>query len=153
MPTALKAPPFGYHTATPYLNVKAAAGLIVFMQQVFDAEVAQRLTGPDREVAHAELRIGDSLIMLSEASDHWPPMPAAVHLYVDDADASYRRALAAGAVSLLEPSDQFYGDRMAGVKDPFGNVWWLATRLEDVPGDEMERRAAQAWAQPGFSTP
>jgi PhnB protein len=148
MPTALKTPPFGYHTATPYLNVKAAVGLIAFMQQVFDAEVAQRLTGPDREVAHAELRIGDSLIMLSEASDNWPAMPAAVHLYVDDADATYRRALAAGAASVLEPSDQFYGDRMAGVKDPFGNVWWLATRLEDVPRDEMERRAAQAWAQP-----
>jgi uncharacterized glyoxalase superfamily protein PhnB len=92
---------------------------------------------------HAELRLGDSLVMIAEASAQYGPFPAMLHLYLEDVDAVYRRALAAGAAALQEPADQFYGDRTAGVRDAFGNTWWLATHIEDVPLEEMQRRASQ----------
>ena len=108
----------------------------------------ERLQTPDGRIMHAEVRIGDSVVMMGEASDDNPPIPAMLHLYLEDADAAYRRALAAGATSLREPEDQFYGDRTSGVQDAFGNQWWLATHIEDVPADEMQRwadaRARQA---------
>ena len=79
--------------------------------------------------------------MLAEASEAWKPMPGAIYLYVNDTDAIYKRALKAGAASLMEPADQFHGDRMAGVRDPFGNVWWIVTHVEDVPPEDLQRRA------------
>ena len=97
---------------------------------------------PDGSVRHAEVRIGDSHVMMGEAGGEWTPMPAGIHLYVEDCDAIYRRALQAGGTSLREPADQFYGDRSAVVRDAFGNRWSLATYIEDVSDEEMSRRMA-----------
>lgn len=113
--------PDGYHTVTPVLTVHGAAKLIEFLKQAFDAKEVYRFLGPKDIVMHAEVKIGDSMVMLGEATDEWKPMPATVALYVEDADAWYKRALRAGATSVREPADQFYGDRSAGVKDVAGN--------------------------------
>ncbi len=138
---AVKPIPDGYHSVTPYLTVPDAAGLIEFLQRAFDAQEVHRFTR-DGTVSHAEVRIGDSVVKLGQAGGEWKPMSAALHLYVPDADAVYRRALQAGATSVREPADQFYGDRMAGVQDPLGNQWWIATHIEDVSPVEMALRAA-----------
>jgi len=145
---AVKPIPDGYHTVTPYLVLRDAAGLIEFLQQAFDAEEIERMQAPDGGITHAEVRIGDSVIMMGDANESVPPMPAMIHLYLEDSDAAYQRALEAGATSLREPEDQFYGDRTGGVQDAFGNQWWLATHIEDVSPEEMRRRA-EAQAQGG----
>ena len=134
--------PDGYHSVTPYLVVQGADKLIDFLKEAFEGTEVERMTRPDGGVAHAEVRIGDSVIMMGEASGEFPAMPAMIYLYVNDADAVYKRALQARATSLEEPSDQFYGDRRAGVKDQFGNYWYMATHKEDVSPEEMARRAA-----------
>ncbi|SRR5712691_9964760 len=139
---AVKPIPEGYHTVTPYLTVQGATTLIDFLTQAFDAKELERMTRPDGAIGHAQVRIGDSVVMISESRGEWKPMPGAIYLYVNDTDAAYTRALRAGATSLMEPADQFYGDRNAGVKDPVGNLWWIATHKEDVSQDEMARRAA-----------
>ena len=100
-----------------------------------------RLAGPGGTIMHAELKIGNSMVMLGEATDAHKPMPAKIALYVEDTDAWYKRALTAGAKSLQEPADQFYGDRGAGVTDPAGNQWWIHTRIEDVSPEEIKKRA------------
>ena len=132
--------PDGYHSATPYLTVRGAETLLDFVKAAFDAEEISRMAREDGSLAHAEVRIGDSVVMLGEANEQWPPMPSTVHLYVGDCDATYLRALEAGATSLREPTDEVYGDRMAGVRDPVGDNWWIATHVEDVSADELERR-------------
>jgi PhnB protein len=136
--------PEGYHSVTPYLIVKGANELLDFVKQGFGAEQRFRMDRPDGSVGHAEVTIGDSVVMLAEASEQWPVMPGSIHLYVEDCDDAYRRAIEAGAMSLQEPENQFYGDRSGGVRDPFGNVWWIVTHVEDVPEDELARRA-EAW--------
>jgi uncharacterized glyoxalase superfamily protein PhnB len=140
----VRAIPEGYHTVTPYLIVEGASRLIDFMKQAFDAREVERMAMPDGTIRHAEVKVGDSMIMMGDAGGDWKAMPASLYLYVDDADATYRRALQAGATSLMEPADQFYGDRNAGVKDPVGNIWWIATHKEDVAPEEIKRRAAAA---------
>ena len=142
MAESVKSLPHGYHTITPYLAVQGAGKLLDFLKRTFDADEVERLERPDGSVAHAEIRIGDSRVMIGDPGDPAQAMPAMLYVYVSDADATYQRALAAGAVSLQAPADQFYGDRNAGVKDPFGNRWWMATHKEDVSPDEMKRRAA-----------
>lgn len=132
--------PVGYHAVTPYLLVAGVPRLIAFLRHAFDAQEESRYTQPDGSVMHAELRIGDSVIMMAEAGKQWPAMPSALNLYVADADATYARALRAGATKVNEPTDQFYGDRCGGVKDPCGNIWWISTHVEDVPRQELERR-------------
>ena len=117
--------PEGYHAVTPYLVVQGVPTLIDFLKQVFEAQEIMRMPRPDGTIMHGEFR----------------PMPGSLYLYVDDTDATYQRALQAGASSMMEPADQFWGDRHAGVVDPVGNHWWIATHLEDVPPDEMARRA------------
>jgi PhnB protein len=139
---AVKPIPDGYHTVTPYLSVEGASGLIDFLQEAFGAELKFKMASPDGKVGHAEVRLGDSNVMLSDVCGQWGPRTAAIYLYVPDVDATYRRAVDAGATSLHEPTDQFYGDRSAGVQDAFGNMWWIATHVEDVAPDELERRAA-----------
>ena len=134
--------PPGYATVTPYLCVSDAAKLIKFLTQAFDAKLILKMDGPDGRIMHAEMTIGDSRIMLGQ------PAPgqethAMIHLYMPDTDAIYKRALAAGATSVREPADQFYGDRSAGVRDEFGNQWYIATHIEDVSEEEMERRMAK----------
>jgi len=137
---AVKPIPEGYHTVTSYLVVRGAAQLIDFMKQAFAAAEIQRMPLPDGSIMHAEVRIGDSRVMLSEASGEYQPMPTMLHLYVEDMDTVYQRALQAGATSLRQPVDEFYGDRMGGVKDPFGNQWWIATHIEDVSPEELAQR-------------
>jgi len=134
--------PEGYHTITPFLTVQGADKLIDFMKQVFAATEIERMTNPDGTVKHAEVRIGDSVVMISEARSEWKPMPAALYLYVSEVDAVYRRALEAGATSLMEPVNTFYGNRESGVKDRFGNYWWITTHFEEVSFEEIQKRAA-----------
>jgi uncharacterized glyoxalase superfamily protein PhnB len=134
--------PEGYHRITPYLVVADGEGLLGFLRNAFGAEVLCRALRPDGAIANAGVRIGDSMMMVAQAREPWKPMPAGFYLYVPDTDATYEAALAAGGVSLLEPSDQFYGDRNAGVQDPWGNNWWIATHIEDVDEAEVQRRMA-----------
>ena len=133
--------PEGHRTVTPFLRVADAARLIDFMKQAFAATEAFRMDGPDGSVAHAEVKIGDSMVMIGQAPAD-QAMQSMLHLYVPDTDAIYKSALAAGATSIREPADQFYGDRSAGVRDAQGNEWWMATHIEDVSREEMERRMA-----------
>jgi len=128
--------PQGFHTATPYLAVPDAHKQIEFMKQVFGAEEKLRMPNADGSVGHAELKIGDSVIMTGDAGELRPML----YLYVDNVDEVYKRALVAGATSLRKPEDQFYGDRSAQVKDPLGNIWFLATAKEDVPQAEQMKR-------------
>jgi PhnB protein len=139
----VRALPEGYQNVIPYLILDgAAAGLLDFVKRVFGAVEQERMPREDGTIGHAEVRIGNSVVMISDARGEWKPMPAAIYLYVPDTDATYRDAIEAGATSLMEPADQFYGDRNAGVRDPFGNIWWIGTHVEDVPREELERRAA-----------
>lgn len=141
---AVKPRPDGYHAVTPYLIVAGAARVIEFAKATFGAQETMRLAAPGGRIGHAELRIGDSAVMLADASAEHPAMPCMLHIYVDDADATYQRALAAGATSVRPVANQFYGDRSGGVRDPSGNLWHIATHIEDVPPAEMRRRAEEA---------
>ncbi len=139
---AVKPVPEGYHTVTPYLSVNDAEKLLDFLKQAFDAK-AHVMQRPDGKIAHAEVQIGDSKIMVADAHQASQAMPSVLYMYVENVDAVYQRALAAGGTSISEPTTQFYGDRHGGVKDPEGNMWWIATHVEDVPPDELNRRAAE----------
>jgi uncharacterized glyoxalase superfamily protein PhnB len=143
MKRKVKPIPKGYHTVTPYLLVKGAAKQIEFLKKAFGAKVIDLMTGPGGSVAHAALRIGDSMVMLGEAHGKWKPMPTMIYLYVKSADATYRRALRAGAKSLMKPANQFWGDRHGGVADSFGNQWWMSTRVEDLSKAEIKRRGEE----------
>ena len=124
--------PEGYHSVNPYIVVDGAERLIAFLQAVFGGvEQGRRSLRPDGRVDHADVRIGDSLVMVSEASDRYPARPCVHFAYVDDVDATHRAALAAGAVSILAPAEQPWGDRVGGFVDPFDNRWWVATHLRD----------------------
>ena len=139
--------PDGYHTVTPYLTVDDAAIVINFLKAAFNAQVTFEMKDADGNVRHAELRVGDSMLMLGQARDEWTSRPMSFYLYVPDADAAYKSAVAAGGKSLQEPTTQFYGDRSGGVEDPQGNYWWVATHVEDVSPGEMERRQKAAMSQ------
>lgn len=139
--------PDGYHTLTPYLSVANAARAIAWYAEAFGATERFRLDAPGGMIGHAELQVGDSVLMLA---DPWPggdcvaPGPGkgsvTLHLYVPDVDAAMARAVAAGGTALRPVQDQFYGDRSGTLRDPFGHVWHLATHIEDVPPEEMHRR-------------
>ena len=141
---AVQPQPDGYHAVMPYLVVPDADRLIEFLAGAFDARETERLAAPNNRIAHAEMRIGDSVVMLGEARDGHKARTCMLYLYVPDADATWQRAVAAGATAGQAPQDQFYGDRSGSVIDPCGNEWWIATRIEDVPPDELHRRAAAA---------
>ena len=138
---AVKHIPDGFHSITPYLTVPGVAKLLEFLACAFGAKELERMTDPTGRVAHAEVLIGDSHVMLGEPGPAWTSMPSTLYLYVEDADAVYKAAIEAGAKSLMPPTDMFYGDRHGGVKDPSGNLWWIATHIEDVSPDELKRRA------------
>ena len=140
----VKPVPEGYYTVTPYLVVKGASALVDFLKRAFGATEAHVMRGPDGDIRHGDLIVGNSHVMLGEASGAWPPLPSTLYLYLPDCDAVYKQALAAGGTSIQEPKTQFYGDRHGAVKDPCGNTWWIATHVEDVAPDEMEKRAAAA---------
>lgn len=139
--------PEGYGSVTPYLIVDGAEKLLDFVKEAFGAAERMRMPGPNGTIGHAEVTIGDSMIMLADGGEERPARPGTIQLYVEDCDESYRRAMAAGATSVREPRTEFYGDRMGGVKDPVGNQWWIATHVEDVSPEEMARRSAELVAQ------
>lgn len=152
MTSKVKPIPEGYHTVTPYLYIKDAGRALEFYKQAFGATEVFRMDGPDGRVGHAEIKIGDSHIMLA---DEFPEMnarspqtiggsPVSLLLYVEDVDTVFNRAVETGAKSLKPVQDQFYGDRTGGIEDPFGHVWYIATHIEDVSPEEMHQRAAAA---------
>ena len=134
--------PDGVHTVTPYLVVEGIPKLIDFLKQAFGAQELARMARPDGGIMHAEVKIGDSIVMMGAPMGDSKAKPCSLYLYVEDADAVYQRAIQAGGTSVREPSDQFYGDRTGGVIDTSGNYWGIATHVEDVPPEEMARRAA-----------
>jgi PhnB protein len=138
----VKAVPDGFHTVTPYLVVEDAGQLIEFVTKAFGATLRYAHKRPDGKVAHAEVQIGDSILMMGSVHDDTKPIPTAIYMYVPNCDELYRRAIAAGGSSIGEPADQFYGDRHGGIKDPCGNSWWVATHIEDLSEQELERRMA-----------
>jgi PhnB protein len=154
---ATKPIPEGYNTVTPYLAVDDAAAAIEYYKKVFGARESVRMDGPDNTIAHAELDIGDSKIMLSDPfpqSSTKPPKElggtsASVFIYVEDVDAIVKKAVDGGATITMEVQDQFWGDRFGSITDPFGHSWSIATHVEDVPPEEMEERAKAAMAQMG----
>ncbi|WP_339733452.1 VOC family protein [uncultured Gimesia sp.] len=134
--------PKGYHTVTPYLLVEGATEMIEFLKTVFDATPVM-ISHHEDKIGHACLQIGDSLIELADACEEWGQTSAAIHLYVPDVDATYQKALEAGAINLREPSDQFYGERSGSVKDPYGIQWHIATQIEELANEELLRRAEE----------
>lgn len=145
---AVRPIPEGYHTATPYLIVKGAAEAIDFYKKAFGAAELFRMEAPDGKLGHAEIKVGDSPVMLA---DEHPEMsyvgpnslggtPVSILLYVEDVDALFEQAIAAGGEVMKPIQNQFYGDRSGTLKDPFGHVWTLATHVEDVELEELRRR-------------
>ncbi len=132
--------PEGYHSITPYFTVTGVSRLMDFLTAAFGAKEIYRMNKPDGSVWHAEMQIGDSRVMMGEANEQWKPRPCNLYLYVEDVDAMYRRAVAAGGKSIAEPKTQAYGDRHGGVEDPSGNQWWIATHVEDLSPQEIEAR-------------
>ena len=139
--------PAGFHSITPYVMAKEAARLMAFLKEALGAEEKHVTKGPDGSIMHATLLIGTSMLMLSEARKEWPAQPTGFYLYVPNVDEMYQRALRAGAESIHEPRNEFYGDRMGGVKDPSGNSWWIGTHVEDVSEGEMARRREALFAR------
>ena len=152
---AVQNPPQGFHTLTPYMTVKNARAALDFYAKAFGAEKVLLLDMPDGSVAHAEIRIGDSVVMLAEENESWgnkSPVtlggsPMFLMAYVVDVDAAFRRALDAGASEVRPVADQFYGDRSGTLKDPFGHQWTLSTHIEDVSEAEAQRRMEAEFAK------
>jgi len=151
---SVKPIPEGFHSVTPYLGVEKAAEAIEFYKKAFGAIEAMRLDMPDGRVGHAELRIGDSPIMLGSPCDESAfgsprdgHTSVGLHVYVNDVDAQYKQAIAAGGTPISEPKDQFYGDRSGTLKDPFGHVWFLATHKEDLTEAQIRQRAMEMFKQ------
>jgi PhnB protein len=149
--------PEGYHTATPYLIVKNAAKAIDFYSRAFGATELMRFPDPSGKIGHAEIKIGDSVIMLADEfpeMEHKSPQTlggtaSSIMLYVDDADTVFKRAIASGAKQIRPVEDQFYGDRSGFLQDPFGHQWAISTHVEDVPPEEMKQRMEAAQKQAG----
>jgi PhnB protein len=138
MPT--KPIPEGFHSITPYLFADGAARLIKFISAAFAGEVMFQQKRPDNTVMHATIRIGDSIVMLADPTPEFGAMPSSIYLYVPDCDAVYQRALDSGGVSVFPMMTLPSGERYGGVKDPCGNIWWIATHAEDVAPEEQARR-------------
>jgi PhnB protein len=132
--------PEGYTAVTPWIISRNTAGLLDFVRDAFGAEELARVVGEDGSIGHAEFRIGDAIVMGFDAKPDWPDTPAFLRLYVDDADDTFRRAVEAGATPITEVTHLFWGDRVGRVRDPFGNLWWIQARVEDVDEAEMGRR-------------
>jgi PhnB protein len=152
--SAVKAIPSGHRTVTPYLSIKNAAKALEFYKKAFGAAETYKLMIPDGRLGHAEIRLGDSAIMLADeflefggkAPDTLGGSPVSIHLYVEDVDTFVKKAVAAGAKERKPVTDQFYGDRSGQLEDPFGHLWWVATHKEDVPPEELQKRAQAMFA-------
>ena len=148
--TKVKAIPDGYHSVTPYLIIDGAARAIDFYKRAFDAKELLRIPSPGDKIGHAEIKIGDSVIMLADehpemdarSPTHFGGSPVSIMVYVEDVDRQFKQAIAAGATAVRPIADQFYGDRSGTLKDPFGHSWHLSTHKEDVSMEEMNRRMA-----------
>lgn len=157
MPSKVKPIPEGYRTVTPYLVVDNGAAALDFYRRAFGAKETMRMEGPDGKIAHAELKIGDSMIMLAEempgtgtrAPRSIGGTTAGVFLYLEDVDSAFKQAVSAGAKVDQAPTDQFWGDRYGRLTDPFGHSWSLATHKEEVSHEEMARRSREAMAKMG----
>ncbi|MDQ4149540.1 MAG: VOC family protein [Actinomycetota bacterium] len=144
--------PEGYPRVTPYICVDGAAAAIDFYTRVFGATERTRMPAPGGKIGHAEITLGDSLIMLTDEAPEmgvqspkaYGGSPVSLHLYVEDVDDVFTRAVEAGGKAVTEPQDHFYGDRSGTLEDPFGHIWYVSTRIEDVAPEEMARRAEQA---------
>lgn len=152
MTKSVKPIPEGYHSVTPYLVVRGASAALEFYKQAFGAQEQLRIDGPDGKIGHAEIKIGDSHIMLADESPemgHKGPQtlggsPIGIMLYMENVDAVMEQAVKAGAKVTRPVADQFYGDRIGGIEDPFGHQWHIATHIEDMSVEELKRRAAEA---------
>lgn len=155
MPRKVKPIPKGYHAVTPYLIAHDATQAIAFYKKALGAKLRMKMPGPDGKIGHAELEIGDSVVMLADENPAWGARspktiggsPVALVVYVKNVDAQVKKALAAGAKLVRPIEDKFYGDRMGTVEDPFGYQWHLSTHIEDVPPREMAKRAKAAAQQ------
>ena len=151
----VKAVPEGYHTITPYLTVRDAARAIEFYKQAFGAEARGAMPGPDGKIMHAELRIGDSIIMLADEFPEFGSLSpqttggsgTGLHIYIEDVDAAFDRAVKAGASVEMPVADMFWGDRYGKLKDPFGHKWSIGTHTKDMSMDEMNRGMEEAMAK------
>jgi PhnB protein len=135
--------PKGHHTIESWVISRDTAKLLEFLKQAFGAEETARVPNEDGTIGHAEARIGNSSLLMFDSRPDWPDTPAFLRLYVKDCDATYECALAAGATSVTEPATHFFGDRIARVRDPFGNIWWIQTHLEDVNEEELGKRMGE----------
>src|ERR1017187_1606707 len=135
--------PEGCHSITPYLLVPDVGRLIEFLKQAFDAVERAKIARPDGSILHAQVRIGDSILMIGKPQSPYKPLPTMLYLYVADVDATFKQALAAGGVSTSEPADLFYGDRSGSVRDVAGNTWWIATHKEALATEEIQERATE----------
>jgi PhnB protein len=150
-----KAVPDGHHTVTPYLAIQNAVQALEFYKRAFGAVEIFRLMMPDGRLGHAEIKLGDSIIMMADEFPEYggkaPPTlggtPVNIHLYVDDVDAFVKKAVAAGATERKPIKDQFYGDRSGQLEDPYGHQWWVATHKEDIAPDEMQKRVQRMYAE------
>jgi PhnB protein len=145
MSTASNFQPAGYHTVTPFVIVRGAAGFIDYLTRAFGAIELGRM-GDDGAIGHAEVRIGDAVVMLFDAKPDWPRTPAFLRVYVADCDGAWQRAIDEGGESVTEPGTMPWGDRVARVRDPFGNLWWIQTRLEDLTAEQQASR----WQMPEY---
>ena len=132
--------PDGYTTVTPWIISPDTDGVMAWLTAAFDAVEVSRLTDENGVIGHAEMRIGNAMVMMFDARPDWPPTPAFLRLYVEDADAVHRQAIDAGGTSVTEVTHLFFGDRVGRVKDPFGNLYWIQTRVEEVTEEEMLAR-------------
>jgi PhnB protein len=137
----VRAVPEGFHTVTPYLIVDGAAALIEFIKNAFDGKVTFITMEEDKRIMHATVQIGNSIIMISDTMEGMQAQTCMLYLYLDNVDAVFKKAVAAKGTVMHQPTDEFYGDRAGAVKDAWGNVWWIATHVEDVDETELERRA------------
>jgi PhnB protein len=135
--------PAGYTAVTPWIISRDTAALLEFAKRAFGAEELALMAGPDGSIVHAEFRIGDAVVMGFDSKPGWPETPNFIRLFVDDGDATFKRAIEAGAVEVTAMTTLFFGDRVGRVRDPLGNIWWIQTHLEDVAPEEMQRRMGQ----------
>ncbi len=144
MQDAIETVPSGYTTVTPWIIGQDTAGLMDFLTRAFGAEEEGRITNPEGRIAHAEMRIGTAMVLMFDAPDGWSPTPAFLRLYVRSAEASVLRAVQAGATLVTQVTHLGFGDKVGRVRDPFGNVYWIQQRVENVTGEELANR----WSEP-----